>query len=115
MFGELMKWNPVEELSTWHRDIDDLFGRFFGPNETSVSNWAPRVESYRKDGEYVVRVDLPGVDPKDVDVHAEGNILTIKGERKTEAKNADHQETFYGKFERALTLPEGTEADKISA
>src|ERR1044071_1133634 len=116
MFGELMRWNPLEELSSWHRDIDELFGRVVGRQETStVGTWAPRVEAYRKDNEYVVRLDLPGVDPKEVEIQAEGNVLTIKGERKTETKEADYQETFYGKFERSLNLPQGVEADKISA
>ena len=65
MFGELMRWNPGEELSNWHRDIDDLFGRFFKrpDSENSFSNWTPRLETYRKDSDYVVWVDLPGVDP----------------------------------------------------
>ena len=115
MFGEVMRWNPTEELSSWHRDIDELFGRFFGRNEASVASWVPRIKTYRKDNEYVVRLDLPGVDPNHVEVQAEGNQLTIKGERTTETKNADYQETCYGKFERALTLPQGVEADKISA
>ncbi|HEY7162921.1 MAG TPA: Hsp20/alpha crystallin family protein [Candidatus Binatia bacterium] len=115
MFGELMRWNPSEELSTWHRDIDELFGRFFDRNEGSVGSWVPRMETYRKDNEYVVRFDLPGVDPKEVEVQAEGNRLTIKGERKTESKNADYQETYYGRFERTLMLPQGTESDKIAA
>src|ERR1041384_4114894 len=115
MFGELMRWNPSEELSTWHRDIDELFGRFFGRNESSVGSWVPRLETYRKDNEYVVRVDLPGVDPKEIEVQAEGNQLTIKGERKTESKNADYQETYYGRFERTLMLPQGIESAKIAA
>jgi HSP20 family protein len=115
MFGELLRWNPTQELSSWHRDIDELFGRFFERNESSVGSWVPRVETYRKDNEYVVRLDLPGVDPNDVEVQAEGNLLSISGERKTEAKNSDHQETYYGKFERTLTLPQGVEADKIVA
>jgi HSP20 family protein len=115
MFGELMRWNPTEELSTWHRDIDELFGRFFGRNESPVGSWVPRIETYRQDNEYVVRFDLPGVNPDEVEVQAEGNLLTIRGERKTETKNADYQETYYGKFERSMTLPQGAEADKISA
>jgi HSP20 family protein len=73
------------------------------------------VETYRKDNEYVVRADLPGVDPKDVNVQAEGNLLTITGERKTEEKGSEYRETFYGKFERQLALPQGVEADKIAA
>jgi HSP20 family protein len=72
-------------------------------------------ETYRKDNEYVVRLDLPGIDPKDVQIHAEGNVLSISGERKTEEKGQDYQETSYGKFERAITLPQGVETDKISA
>jgi HSP20 family protein len=115
MFAELMRWNPTEELSSWHRDIDELFGRFFGRNESPVGSWVPRIETYRKDNEYVVRLDLPGVNPDEVEVQVEGNLLTIKGERKTETKNADYQETYYGKFERSVTLPQGVEADKISA
>ena len=115
MFGELMRWNPSEELSSWHRDIDELFGRFFGRSESPVGSWVPRIETYRKENEYVVRLDLPGVNPDEVEVQAEGNLLTIRGERKTETKNADYQETYYGKFERSLTLPQGVEADKISA
>jgi HSP20 family protein len=117
MFGELMRWNPAEELSNWHRDIDDLFGRFFQrPDaESSLNNWTPRVETYRKDSDYVIRVDLPGVDPSDVHVEAEGNVLNITGERKSEEKGPEYRETFYGKFQRRLALPQGVELDKIAA
>jgi len=117
MFGELMRYNPWEELSSWHRDIDDLFGRFFGRSEASSSlgSWVPRLETYRKDNEYVLRFDLPGVNPNDVQVQAEGNVLSISGERKSEEKREGYQETSYGKFERTVTLPQGIEADKIAA
>jgi HSP20 family protein len=117
MFGELMRWSPAEELSNWHRDIDDLFGRFFQrpDSENSFSNRTPRVETYRRDSVYVVRVDLPGVDPKDVHVEAEGNVLSISGERKSEEKGSEYRETFYGRFERHFTLPQGVEPSRISA
>jgi len=115
MFSELMRWNPADELSSWHRDIDELFGRFFGRTDSSAGNWAPRVETYKKENDYFIRVDLPGVDPKDVHVQAEGNLLSITGERKTEEAGSDYRETFYGKFERSLALPQGVEADKIVA
>lgn len=115
MFGELMRWNPAAELSSWHRDIDDLFGRFFGHPESSTVSWVPRIETYRKDNDYVVRLDLPGVDPKDVQVQIEGNLLSITGERKTEEKGPDYQETLYGQFERTVTLPQGVESEKIAA
>ena len=115
MFGELTRWNPSRELSNWHRDIEDLFSGFFERPETSLGGWVPRIETYRKDNEYVVRLDLPGVDPKDVQVHAEGDVLSISGERKTEQKGQDYRETSFGKFERTVTLPRGIETDKIAA
>ena len=115
MFGELMRWNPATELASWHRDIDDLFGRFFGRADSSMGTWVPRIETSRRDNEYVVSLDLPGVDPKDVQVQVDGNILSVAGERKSEEKGTDYQETYYGKFERTVTLPQGVEPDKIAA
>jgi len=115
MFGDLIRWNPAEELSNWHRDIDDLFSRFFPRSEENLQSWVPRMETYRKEQDYVVRLDLPGVDPDDVHVQAEGSLLTISGERKGEEKGAEYRETFYGKFERRLSLPQGVDADKVSA
>jgi HSP20 family protein len=115
MFGDLIRWNPGEELSNWHRDIDELFGRFFQRPDGSIQSWAPRMETYRKDNYYVVKVDLPGVNPEDVHVETEGNLLTISGERKGEEKGSEYRETFYGKFERQISLPQGIEADKVMA
>ena len=116
MLNELVRWNPfAEELSSWHRDIDDLFGRFFERPELRLTAGMPPMESYKKDGNYVVRVDLPGIDPKDVEVHMEGNVLSIKAERKTEEKGPEYRETFYGKFARSVTLPHGVKAEKVTA
>ncbi len=115
MFGELMRWNPAQELSSWHRDIDELFGRFFDRSDNFSDRWVPRMETYRKESEYVVRLDLPGINPNDVHVQAEGNLLTITGERKAEEEGPAYRETFYGNFERQVALPQGVESDKISA
>lgn len=115
MFGDLIRWNPAEELTNWHRDIDELFGRLFQRPEVSVGSWVPRMETCRNDNNYVVKIDLPGVNPNDVHVETEGNLLTISGERKGEEKGSEYRETFYGKFERQITLPQGVEADKVTA
>lgn len=116
MLNELVRWNPFEEeLSSWHRDIDDLFGRFFERPELRGVGGVPPMETYRKDGNYVVRLDLPGVDPKDLDVGMEGDLLTIKAERKAEEKGPEYRETYHGKFERTVRLPHGVKAEKITA
>jgi HSP20 family protein len=72
-----------------------------------------------KDGNLVVRADVPGLEPKDIDISILGNVLTVKGERKSEQEvnQEDYlrREVSYGAFERRMTLPEGTAADKIRA
>ena len=122
--ADLVRWNPFEEISSWHRDIDELFNRFadrrFGGSSAAASGeFFPPVETYTKDGQYVVRLDLPGVNAKEVEVTAEAGILTIKGERKKahEAKEADYQysEVFAGRFERRLPLPQGVDSEKLQA
>ena len=121
---DLLRWNPFEELSSWHRDIDELFNRlvdrhFGGTSARTLGEFLPAVETYTQDGQYVVRLDLPGIDAKDVEVTAEAGILTIKGERKKahEVKDADHQysEVFAGRFERRLPLPQGVDTEKLKA
>jgi HSP20 family protein len=121
---DLVRWNPFEEISSWHRDIDELFNRLVDRRlgGTSAAAWGeflPPVETYTKDGQYVVRMDLPGVNAKEVEVTAEAGILTIKGERRKahEAKDADYQysEVFAGRFERRLPLPQGVDTEKLQA
>jgi len=120
----LVRWNPYQELSTWHRDIDDLFRRFFpGENEEtrqqSMTSWLPALEAFEKDGQYVIRADVPGIDPNEVEVSVLDNSLILKGERKRshEVKEKDHHysETAYGRFERRLALPSGIDPEKIAA
>jgi len=103
-------------LEGLHRDIDQLFDGVFGSRDVApVADWAPRVDTVIKDDALVVRADLPGVDPKAVDIALEGTILTIRGERKAEEESADHREVYYGRFERRVRVPNGTDPEKISA
>jgi HSP20 family protein len=84
-----------------------------------MTSWLPTVESFERDGHYVIRADVPGVDSKGVEVTVLNDALTLKGERKrtNEVKEKDYHysETAYGRFESRLTLPKGVEADKIAA
>jgi HSP20 family molecular chaperone IbpA len=79
---------------------------------------SPAVESYRKSGAYVVRVDLPGVDPRDVQLTFEGNHLTIEGERKREEPDEElllREEVCYGPFRRTLYIPGEIKGDEVKA
>lgn len=122
----IRRWSPINELATLHEDVDEFFRKTVGAmggltrgflGETEA--WCPTVESFIKEGNLVVRCEVPGMDTKDIDISIVGNTLTIKGERKAskEAKKEDYlfSEVRYGSFERALTLPEGVRADNIHA
>jgi HSP20 family molecular chaperone IbpA len=75
-----------------------------------------RVEDYVKDGSYVIRAELPGIDPgKDVEVTVGKGILTIKSERREEDTSKHHSEFHYGTFSRSMTLPHGADEEHIDA
>ena len=74
------------------------------------------VETFTRDGKYVVRADLPGVDPeKDIEVKVDGDVLTIHGERHEEEHENGHSEVRYGSFTRSVRLPKGASADDVEA
>jgi HSP20 family protein len=123
----MTRWTPFAPAFQLRRDIDDLFGRFFGQMSGGESaqasadwpTWTPAVEGREEDGQWVIRVALPGVDPKDVEIALAQNQLTIKGHRKStgESKHENYfaRELTYGSFERAFTLPEGVDPGKVNA
>jgi len=74
------------------------------------------VESFTADGAYVVRADLPGIDPdKDIEVKVDGDVLTIHGERREEERENGHSEVRYGSFTRSVRLPKGASASDVAA
>ena len=81
--------------------------------------WKPAVDILEKDGNLVIRADMPGISEKDIDLKLEGNVLTLKGERKPEPgedRNSYYlAESFYGTFTRSFTLPQTVDAEKIKA
>ncbi len=75
-----------------------------------------RIEAHVEDGAYVVRAELPGIDPaKDVEVTITDDLLTIHAERSEQTKEHHHSEFRYGSFSRSLRLPEGAKTDKTAA
>jgi HSP20 family molecular chaperone IbpA len=75
-----------------------------------------RVEDFMEEGSYVLRAELPGIDPeKDVEIAVENDMLTIRGERREETKEKNRREFHYGSFRRTLALPRGADPDKITA
>jgi len=82
-------------------------------------SWVPAVNILEKEGNLILQAELPGFDEKSIELKLEGNVLTLKGERKLENEsdraNYHRVESFHGTFTRSFTLPETVEADKIKA
>jgi len=103
------------------RLFEDFFNDFPLTNSFADAreSWNPAVDILEKDGNLILRAELPGMTEKQIELKLEGNTLTLKGERIMDAedkKNNYHRvESFYGKFFRTFRLPDTVDADKISA
>lgn len=131
----IRKFGRFDDLFDLFQDFDPLFHRTVGqarvlPGETSGYRRAlpvapmktafyPSVECFTKDKQLVLRAELPGVDPKDIEVTITGNQLLLRGEKKEDhridEKDLFFQEVSRGRFERTFALPEGVKADQIKA
>jgi len=117
----LTRWNPLRDFMGVGFDFDRFFREFGEPAEAMEGGYCtpPPVESFRQDGGYLIKVDLPGVKPKDVHLTFEGGYLIIEGERKrvheVEESSMLRDEVCYGAFRRSLFIPEGIKADQIKA
>jgi HSP20 family protein len=120
MFG--FSRNLFDDLFSLHREIDRVFERNWGSSPQwlpSQTTFVPEVESYTRNGNFVYRLAIPGVDPQKVDLSIVGNQVVVEGER-TEPTGVDDEnwhfrEFHYGQFERTFTLPDGVETDKVDA
>jgi len=108
---DLVRFDPFSLLS----EMDRIFER----GVTAAPTWAPRLDAFDREKELVIRVELPGVRPEDVDITVEDRTLTISGKRQfeetVEQGSYHRREIFTGEFKRTLVLPEGLNAEEITA
>ena len=119
---ELIPWKRLDELTSFRKEMDSLFKRFFG--ETPLlrrvrEEWHPTVDFSETKDKFVFKAELPGLEVKDIDVSISGDILTIKGEKKKEEEQEDEHfhsvERYYGSFQRSFRLPQNVKINKIEA
>ena len=123
----IVRWEPFRDLVSIQGRMNRLFDEAFrgatrgsgDGEEWSLGSWAPAVDIFEQDGHIVLKAELPGVDPKDVEVRVENNVLTLRGERKLDSevqKESYHRvERAYGSFSRSFTLPSVVDTEKIKA
>ncbi len=119
----LTRWEPFREFSTLQDRINRVFRDSYssaGQDEAlTTSSFAPAVDVYEDEHKVTLKIEVPGIDEKDIDVRVENNTLTVHGERKIEKEEKEENyrrvERQYGSFTRTFTLPTTVDTENVSA
>jgi HSP20 family protein len=118
----LTRWDPFREFSTLQDRMNRLFQDSFGQGREealTTSSFAPAVDVYEDEHKITLKIEVPGIDEKDIDIRVENNLLTVHGERKFEKEEKEENyrrvERQYGSFTRSFNLPSTVDAESISA
>jgi HSP20 family protein len=117
----LVRWNPYNELASIRREMSDLFNGTWGRDRetTAFGAFVPPVDIRETKNNYVVELDLPGLEQKDIFVGLENDVLTVRGERKFGEEKKDEcstcSERLFGTFIRSFTLPGTADGEHVSA
>jgi HSP20 family protein len=118
----ILRYDPVRNLAQVQDEMNRLFQRLSGneePRHVVTSDWAPPVDVKEEKDRFVLYADVPGVDPKEIEITMEKGVLSIKGERRIETEQDregfKHVERARGTFYRRFSLPDTADAERISA
>ena len=119
----LTRWDPFREFSTLQDRMNRLFRESYspeGPEEAlTTTSFAPPVDIYEDEHNITLKLEVPGIDEKDIDVRIEGNTLTVHGERNIEKEEKEENfrriQRHYGSFPRSFTLPSSVDPGQVSA
>ncbi|WP_018947152.1 MULTISPECIES: Hsp20/alpha crystallin family protein [unclassified Thioalkalivibrio] len=115
----MMRYEPWSLLNQLSRELGRLPDVPGGEDSVSAADWSPAVDIREEDDAYVLHADVPGVDPKDIELHMENGVLTLRGERKYEHEEEQEGykrvERMRGTFFRRFSLPDTADAENISA
>ena len=118
----LTRWDPYREFNNVQERLNRLFSASFneGKDESlATSSFAPAVDVYEDEHNVTLKIEVPGIDEKDIDVRIENNTLTVHGERKIEKEEKEENyrrvERQYGSFTRTFTLPQTVDTENVAA
>ena len=115
----ITRYEPWGLLTQLQRELERVRNDVAGEGSSATAEWAPAVDIKEENDKFVLQADLPGVDPANIDVSTENGVLTIKGEKQTEAKTEKEGykriERTYGSFYRRFSLPDTADLEAISA
>ncbi len=116
----ITRWDPFREVVALQNRVNSLFRDLNdGEDPVAAASFVPAVDIYEDEQKVVLKLEVPGIEEKDLDVSVENHTLTVKGERKFEAeekeKNFHRIERRYGSFYRAFTLPSAVDTESVAA
>ncbi len=116
----LTQYDPWKVFDEMRKEMERaIAARSEEGSSVATADWVPAVDIKEENDKFVIEADIPGVDPKDIEISMENGILTIKGERKLERQEEKDSykriERVYGSFYRRFALPDTADAEKISA
>lgn len=119
----LVRWDPFRDLVGIQDELNRLFGRTFTGGESmrpsAAGSWMPAMDVFETDGTIVAKLELPGIEPGDVEVAVEDSTLTVSGTREfaseTNEENYHRVERRYGSFARSIALPQTADVEKVNA
>lgn len=122
MAFDLKPYKPFGELASLREEMDKMWNRFFGelPSmEPFRGEWSPAIDVSETKDALLVKVEVPGMEAKDIDISLTNDVLTIKGKREHEKEETEENyhriERSYGSFTRSIRLPREVQSDKIKA
>jgi HSP20 family protein len=116
----ITRWDPFREVQALQSRVNSLFRDMNGENDPlAAASFAPPVDIYEDEKKVVLKLEVPGIEEKDLDVRVENHTLTVKGERKFEKEEKEENfhriERRYGSFFRAFTLPSTVDTEHVKA
>jgi HSP20 family protein len=115
----LVRWDPFRELTALQTEVNRLFSRMGGGDVTERQSWTPSIDVIETDEDIKLKADLAGMDPKDISIEVQDNVLTVSGERRFQEEVKEDKyyriERRYGSFSRSIALPQAVNEDKIEA
>jgi HSP20 family protein len=119
----LVRWDPFRDLVSIQDELNRLFGRTYTGGEalrpTAAGSWMPAMDVYETGDTIVAKLELPGIEPGDVEVAVEDSTLTVSGKREFESEtnedNYHRVERRYGSFSRSISLPQIADVEKVNA
>ncbi|HET7103210.1 MAG TPA: Hsp20/alpha crystallin family protein [Terracidiphilus sp.] len=115
----ITRWDPFREVLALQDRFNSMFRNTEEGNPLTAASFMPAVDIYEDDKKVMLKLEVPGIEEKDLDVRVENNILTVKGERKFEKEEKEENfhriERRYGSFYRAFTLPTTVDSEHVNA